>query len=139
MFCRHLKQTFARRKLRSHASANARVEREWSLVGLGALLLYASDELIRHEIPLARLSAAGSLRAFRQIARDYYHPADTRHTLRHRLRCALVDTYPRAHKASRDYAQKKQIRPPAGPPRIQRANKPRIQLARTIPPLKQKG
>jgi len=132
VFYRHLKQTFARRKLRSHASANAWVELEWSLVGLGALLLYASDELTRHEIPLERLSAASSLRAFRQIARDYWHPAETRNTLRHRLRCALIDTYPRTNKASRDYAQKKQIRPPAGPPRIHRADNPRIQLAKTI-------
>ncbi|MCA9110536.1 MAG: hypothetical protein KDA52_11335, partial [Planctomycetaceae bacterium] len=62
-FYRQFKQTFQRRKLRSHAAANARVELEWSLLGLWAILLYASDELIRHKIPLKRPSAAGSLRA----------------------------------------------------------------------------
>ncbi|MCA9109050.1 MAG: transposase, partial [Planctomycetaceae bacterium] len=55
VYYRHFKQTFARRKLRSHAADNARVELEWSLVGLWSLLLYASDELNRQEIPLERL------------------------------------------------------------------------------------
>lgn len=139
VFYRHLKQTFARRKLRSHAANNARVELEWSLVGLWSLLLYASNELLRQEIPLERLSAAGSLRAFRQIARDYYHPAEPSHTLRGRLRHALVDTYRRASKASRDYPQKKQIRPTAGPPKIHLADQPHIQLARSIPQLTTNG
>ena len=139
VFYRHFKQTFARRKLRSHAADNARVELEWSLVGLWSLLLYASDELNRQEIPLERLSAAGSLRAFRQIARDYYHPAETSNTLRQRLRRALIDTYPRANKASRDYPQKKQTRPTAGPPKILIASQSQRQLARSFPPLTIKG
>jgi len=35
LFFRHLKQTFQRRKLRSTSADNARVELEWSLVGVG--------------------------------------------------------------------------------------------------------
>ncbi|MCA9033278.1 MAG: transposase, partial [Planctomycetaceae bacterium] len=101
VFYRQFKQTFQRRKLRSHAAANARVELEWSLVGLCAILLYASHELVRQNIALKRLSAAGSLRAFRQMARDYLHPANPRDTLRIRLRQSLVDTYYRSNKASR--------------------------------------
>ncbi|MBX3436379.1 MAG: IS4 family transposase, partial [Planctomycetaceae bacterium] len=52
VFYRHLKQTFGRRKLRSCAAANARVELEWSLVGLWSIGLYATAELIRRQIPL---------------------------------------------------------------------------------------
>lgn len=132
VFYRHLKQTFGRRKLRSHAAPHARVELEWSLVGLWALLLYASDELLRCGIPLARLSAAGSLHAFRHMARDYFHPAETHDTLRKRLRKSLIDTYHRVNKSSRDYSQKKQMRPPAGSPCIRVANHAKIQLAKTL-------
>ncbi|MEZ6146486.1 MAG: hypothetical protein R3B91_13945 [Planctomycetaceae bacterium] len=70
----------ARRKLRSHAADNARVELEWSLVGLWSLLLYASDELSRQEIPLERLSLRAVCERSAKSARDYYHPAETSST-----------------------------------------------------------
>lgn len=132
VFYRHFKQTFERRKLRSHAANNARVELEWSLVGLWALLLYASHELIQQNIPLDRLSAASSLRAFRQIARDYYHPANPRDTLCHRLRRSLIDPYTRHQKSSRSYPTKKAKRI-TGPPKIRKATPHQRKLAKTIP------
>ena len=119
-------------QLRSHAAANAHVELEWSLVGLWALLLYAAHELVQQNIPLGRLSAAHSLRAFRQIGRDYYHPANPRGTLRQRLRRALIDTYNRKQKANRSYPHKKSKRI-TGPPTINKATPEQRKIANTIP------
>ena len=45
LFFRHLKQTFQRRKLRSTSADHARVELEWSLLGLWGLALYAQAVL----------------------------------------------------------------------------------------------
>ena len=41
LFYRHFKQTFARRKLRSHTAEHVLCEVHWSTVGLWAMLLYA--------------------------------------------------------------------------------------------------
>lgn len=131
VFYRHLKQTFGRRKLRSHSAANARVELEWSLVGLWAIGLSASRELISHGIPLERLSMARSIAAFRRNARDYLHPQIPQHRLRHLLHAALLDDYQRRDKTSRDYPRKKQERP-AGKPVIKKATKIQISTAQTI-------
>lgn len=131
VFFRHLKQTFGRRKLRSHAAANAAVELEWSLVGLWGIGLYASQELISQKIPLERLSIAQSLKAFRRIASDALHPQQKTDRLRNLLRKALRDEYPRKDKTSRDYPRKKQERP-ASKPKIYQATKPQIQTARKI-------
>jgi hypothetical protein len=122
VFYRHLKQTFGRRKLRSRAAANARVELEWSLVGLWGIGLYASQELVSRGIALNRLSVAGSLQAFRRISGDYLHPQSPRQRLREMLGRALLDEYDRQDKASRDYPRKKQERPP-GRPMILKADK----------------
>jgi hypothetical protein len=122
VFYRHLKQTFGRRKLRSHAAANARVELEWSLVGLWGIGLYASQELVSRGIPLTRLSVARSLQAFRRISGDYLHPQSPRQRLGEMLGRALLDEYDRKDKASRDYPRKKRERPP-GRPMIRKATR----------------
>lgn len=131
VFYRHLKQTFGRRKLRSDAAANARVELEWSLVGLWAIGLSAARELASQGICLKRLSMAQSLTAFRRVARDYLHPQHPQQRLRRMLRNALLDEYARQNKASRDYPRRKQERP-AGKPIINNATKRQIQAARQI-------
>ena len=128
VFYRHLKQTFGRRKLLSHCAANARVELEWSLVGLWAIGLSASRELISHDLPLQRLSMALSIAAFRRTARDYLHPQTPRHRLRRLLRDSLLDNYQRKDKTSRDYPRKKRERP-AGKPLIKNATKTQISTA----------
>lgn len=115
LFYRHLKQTFGRRKLRSTSAANAVLELQWSLAGLWAMALYALAQFQRAGLPPRRLSIAKTLRAFRRMLRDYLHPL-TEH-LRQRLTRALIDSYERTSKASRDYPRKKQEKPP-GPPRI---------------------
>jgi len=131
VFYRHLKQTFGRRKLRSHNAQNARVELEWSLIGLWGIGLHASRELVLQGIPLERLSLAGALAAFRRVARDYLHPVDPQQTLRRQLRRALLDIYHRRNKSSRDYPRKKDERP-AGIPVIKLATPLQIQIAKQL-------
>ena len=57
--------------------ANARVELDWSLVGLWCLGLYAQVELAKHGIDPQHLSMAGALRAFRRTLRDCLTPGWT--------------------------------------------------------------
>lgn len=115
IYHRHLKQTFGRRKLLSRSRGNARIELEWSLLALWAMGLYASVQLNQHAIPLERMSFAGVLDAFREVARDYLHPADRLRTLRIRLRQALIDIYQRTSKRNRDYPRRKKHKHPAKP------------------------
>lgn len=131
VFYRHLKQTFGRRKLRSTSAENARVEIEWSLAGLWAMALYALVEIGKAGIPSRRLSIAQTLRAFRRILRDYRHPRQRRHRLCDLLRTAVIDSYVRKNKTSREYPRKKQEKPP-GAPRITNATKQQIQQAKQL-------
>jgi len=129
LFFRHLKQTFQRRKLRSQSADNARVELEWSLVGLWCLALYAQVELAGQEIEPAQLSIAGALRAFRRTLRDYLHPAQRKRSLAMLLRRAVRDCYQRQDKTSRDYPRKKRPDPPPGAPEIRTATAAQIRRA----------
>lgn len=117
LFYRHLKQTFQRRKLLSASAPNARFEIQWSLVGLWAMAFYALVEADRHQIPPQRLSFAGLLLAFRRTLRDYLHPAQPGDRLCQRLRRAIIDSYLRRNKQSRNHPHKKREHLP-GPPLI---------------------
>ena len=131
VFYRHLKQTFGRRKLRSTNADNARIEIEWSLAGLWAMALYALVETNKQGIPPRRLSIAQMLRAFRRMLRDYRHPQQRGHRLCDLLRNAVIDSYVRKNKTSRDYPRKKQESPP-GAPTITNAKKQQIQRAKQL-------
>ena len=135
VFYRSLKQTFGRRKLRSTNADNARVEIEWSLTGLWTMALVALVEASQVGTPPDKLSIAGTLRAFRRMLRDWRHPSERNQQLRHRLRAAVIDSYQRKNKTSRDYPRKKQESPP-GSPTIHLATPKQIQQAQTV---KQKG
>jgi hypothetical protein len=115
---RHFKQTFQRRKLRSASADHARVELEWSLLGLWGMCLYAQVEQAKRAPSVTNLSVACVLRSFRRMLRDYQHPAEQRGSLRALLRHAVRDNYVRKDKTSRDYPRKKPADPPAGPPQI---------------------
>ena len=136
LFYRHLKQTFQRRKLRSTSADNARIELEWSLVGLWAMALYA--QVTRHQqvLPPQQLSVAQALRAFRRLLRDYLHPTERGQRLRDRLQQANIDTYQRKSKQSRDYPRKKQETPP-GAPQIRPASASHRSQARALRQLTQ--
>jgi hypothetical protein len=131
LFYRHLKQTFQRRKLRSASAQNARIEMEWSLIGLWAMALYALIIIRARGIPPQRLSVAKTLRAFRRMLRDYRHPRERGHHLRDRLQKALIDVYKRKCKTSRGYPRKKQEQIP-GAPRIMNASTTQLQRMQMI-------
>jgi hypothetical protein len=139
LFFRHLKQTFQRRKLRSTSADNARVELEWSLVGLWGMALYAQVQLTIQNITPAGLSTACVLRAFRRLLRDYRHPVERGKSLPACLRRALRDGYPRKNKTSRNYPRKKRPDPPAGPPEILLATREQITRAQQLQANLQKG
>jgi hypothetical protein len=131
VFYRSLKQTYGRRKLRSTAAANARLEMEWSLAGLWTMALYALVELQASGNPARRLSIAQTLRAFRRMLRDYRHHRQPGDGLRERLREATIDPYQRTNKTSRDYPRQKQEQPP-GKPILLLASKRQIEQAAAV-------
>ncbi len=131
LFYRHFKQSFGRRKLRSHQGDNAEVEAIWSLLGLWALCLQAQVELAGAGVPSHRVSVAGLLDAYRSAMKEYRCVPEPGESLRERLATAVIDAYVRANKSSRDYPRKK--RPHAiGPPEIRAATQVEIETAKKI-------
>ena len=137
LFYRHFKQTFGRRKLRSHKAEHAHCEANWSLVGLGVMLLYATSRLHRLHLPPRRLSVAQVLRAYRMAMREFKDHPEPGESLRDQLSRAVIDDYQRANKKSREYPRKK-YEPPPKPPHLQTATRLQQKLARSIQ-LEQKG
>lgn len=115
LFYRHFKQTFGRRKLRSHRAENAVLEADWSLLGLWALSLHGQVQLSYDAIPAATVSVAGLLRVYRSAMRDYGRPLTPGRSLSVRLSQAVIAPSTRSHKASRDYPRKKRERVPGAP------------------------
>ena len=136
---RHLKQTFQRRKLRSASADHARVELEWSLLGLWGMCLYAQVEQAHRAPSATNLSVACVLRSFRRMLRDYLHPVERQGSLRTLLREAVRDNYVRKDKTSRDYPCKKPADPPAGPPQILIASHLQRSQAKTLRAQLRKG
>lgn len=115
VFYRSLKQTLARRKMRSGAPDQARWELKWAVTGLWVLSLMTVRALIaaRHD-PLD-MSVAQALRIVRQAVRHAPRSRKATTTLR-RLAHALKDRYRRtAAKKARDWPHKKTERPPGAP------------------------
>lgn len=125
---RHFKQTFGKRKLRSYCSANARVELEWSLLGLSAMLFYTLVQIRKTGAEPEKMSCAEAWREIRNTMNDYLHPTEPGQRLCERLKSAVTDDYNRTNKTSRDYCRKKQEKP-AGAPKISNATKSQIKLA----------
>jgi IS4 transposase len=131
VYHRSLKQTYQRRKLRSRSAAPAQVELQWSLLGLWAMSLYALMQIRRDQQPPNRLSCAKLLHAFRRMMRDFLHPVDRQATLCQLLCQAVIDSYRRKNKTSRDYPRKKRPIPP-GAPIIKCATPHQIKLAKRL-------
>lgn len=132
VFYRTFKQTFARRKLLSGCPQNALLELDWSLAGLLAACLYAKWVQHQEGHPPTRISVAGVLRIIRRAMQGILSGGRVPTTLQQQLGKALVDTYVRKNKASRDYPVKKPDRPHTSPPIICTANKSQIRLAAEI-------
>ena len=131
LFYRHFKQTFGRRKLRSHSGANAEVEATWSLLGLWTMGLHGQVELSYDEIASSQVSMAGLLRAYRAAMKEYRSVPEAGESLWERLSVAVIDTYPRRNKASRDYPRKKREHA-IGAPEVRDATEVEIKLAQQI-------
>lgn len=132
LFFRHFKQTFGRSKLRSHKAEHAECELHWSLLGLWTMLLYARKHLPQPpDTPPPRLSVARVLKAFGRALHEYRSPTTPDRSLHERLQAAMIDTYPRRDKRSRNYPRKK-YEPPTKPPRITRATKNQRSLAKQL-------
>ena len=133
LYDRHLKQTFGRGKLRSHNAENAEIEMHWSMLGLGTMLLNGVREVRGDDEAANRLSVSAVLKAFRGAMTYYQDDPEPGKSLRNLLQAALIDTYERANKASRNYPRKRQAKP-AGSPLISDATVSQRDLASDLCP-----
>jgi hypothetical protein len=109
LFFRTFKQTFGRRKLRSHEAENAQLELDWSLIGLWSVCLLAQRELVQAGSDPCQLSPGAAIHAVQQVMRYYRtRPEDPSESLRSMFRRALRDDYDReSSKTARNYPRKK--------------------------------
>jgi Transposase DDE domain len=133
LFFRTFKQTFGRRKLRSHKAENAKLELDWSLLGLWCVCLLGQRELAESGQTPSRLSPAAAIRAVQRTLRDYrLRPESCDENLWSQLRIALLDDYDRSSsKTSRNYPRKKK-RERIGNPKITNATKQQINQAKEL-------
>ena len=130
VFFRTFKQTFGRRKLRSHSAENARLEIDWSLVGLWSVCLLAQRELVRSGHDPCGLSPVAAIKAIQQVMHHYrIRPDQPDEVLWSMLRYALRDDYQRtSSKTARNYPRKnKRVR--IGVPKVVVASKLQIVAA----------
>ncbi len=133
LFFRTFKQTFGCRKLRSRSAVNAKLELDWSLLGLWCICLLGQRELVENGDAPTRLSPAATIRAFQSTLRDYrVRPEHHQDSLWVRLRGALLDDYQRKRsKTSRNYPRKK-ARERIGAPKITQATRQQINAAKEL-------
>lgn len=131
LFYRHCKQTFERRKLRSHTPDHADIELTWSLLGMWAMGLHSHHRLVAQGVSPNRISFAGVLRAYRQSMRDYRSPVEAGTRLANLIDRAIIDDYERKNKTSRDYPRQKQQRL-ARPPIISKATPAQRRKAKQV-------
>lgn len=126
VFYRSFKRTFDRHKLRSASPHHALIELDWSLLALWAACLYAKHQQAQAGEDIGKTSVAGVLRVIRRAVHAYALPVSQL------LARALVDSYRRENKASRDYPRKKTDYRAASPPTILKATKNQITLAQEL-------
>jgi hypothetical protein len=133
LFFRTFKQTFGRRKLRSHSSENAKLELDWSLLGVWCVCLLGQRELAVSGTDAMDLSPAVAIHAFQATLRDWRVRPDTpEESLWNLLRGAVRDDYTRnSSKTSRNYPRKKK-RQQIGHPKISAATKKQIHAAKQL-------
>ncbi len=131
VYYRNCKQTFERRKLRSHNPDNAMVELHWSLLGMWAMGLHSHARLVEQDVAPQRISFAGVWRAYRRPMREYKSRPDRGERLTDLIDRAIIDPYQRKNKTSRDYPRKKQEQA-AGPPIILTATRAQVRLAQAV-------
>jgi hypothetical protein len=128
VYYRSLKQTLARRKMRSGAPQNAEMELDWAVAGLWLLGLMSLRAIIAAGKDPQQWSVAASLRVVRQAMSEPRRQGRRLPLLR-QLALALLDGYARhAPKKARHYPRKKKETPP-GDPKLQDATQTEVQQA----------
>lgn len=133
VFFRTFKQTFGRRKLRSRSGENAKLELDWSLLGVWCICLLGQRELAASGTEAANLSPAAAIYAFQATLRDWrVHPDTPEESLWNLLRRAVRDDYTRSSsKTSRNYPHKKKRRQ-ISRPIIRAATKKQVRAAEQL-------
>jgi hypothetical protein len=122
---RSLKQTMGKRKMRSAAPEQARVELDWAMVGLWMLGLMTVQRISHDGHEPGQWSVAKALRAVRRSMQRLEVPT-TGGGLFGQLRRAVKDRYERnGSKDARNWPRKKTEKP-AGAPRIRMAKRSEI-------------
>jgi hypothetical protein len=135
LFFRTFKQTFGRRKLRSRSAENAKLELDWSLLGVWCICLLGQRELAASGTDPLALSPAAAIQAFQITLRDWRVRPDACDESLWRLpRGAVRDDYARnSSKTSRNYPHpRKKQRQPIGRPQIKAAAAKQIQAAQQL-------
>ena len=128
---RALKQTLARRKLRSDAPRTAEMELRWAMIGLWLLTLMTADAIDRGGNDIRRLSVAMALRRIR-AAMSAPTTRSRSAGLGRQLAGAVRDAYIRkTSKRARDWAHKKKPEP-IGEPRARIATRTEVREARRL-------
>jgi len=127
---RTLKQTLARRKMRSAAPVQAALELRWTVISWSLLGLWAIRAIISAGGKPRQLSPAAALRAVRAaMNQPHRRPRVNLSTM---LSRATKDSYVRhTPKTARAWPHKKTEHPPR-PPKIRNANRLEIQAAKTL-------
>lgn len=133
LFFRTFKRTFGRHKLRSRNAENAKIELDWSLLGLWMICLLGQRELVQSGEDPHQLSPALAIKAVQSILRDYrVRPESLDETLGSLLVKAQRDRYIRnGSKTSRNYPRKKKKKQ-IGSPKIIAATKQQIETAKEV-------
>lgn len=130
VYYRTFKCTFGRGKLRSYNAANAKLELEWSLLGLWSFGLMA---LCETGIVPPKLSMAGVIRAMRETMTHHRARRLTdQPSLRMRLRASQLDHYKRKRKSCRHPTILTRNYRASRKPNIVNANKTQINKANCI-------
>jgi hypothetical protein len=118
---RAVKQTFGRRKLRSHTPERAQVELDWSLIGLWLIQLFA----VKEQIEIGEIPEKCSVCLAIQIIREMMQKAaeKSEQTLGEKLRVAQKDSYQRKGSKKARYRPKYKDKPTAGHPKVVRATR----------------
>ena len=115
---RTLKQTFGRRKLRSKTPERAKVELDWSLIGLWMIQLLAVKEQIKIGEPPGQSSASLAIRVIRQMFLGWSDLPAEGEDMFSQLQAATIDTYQRKGSKQARYRPNYKDKPSAGKPKI---------------------
>lgn len=115
---RTVKQTFRRRKLRCKNPDRAKVELDWSLLGLWMIQLFAVKEQIALGQAPERCSVSVAIQVIRRTMRRWAEDPGPRETLAIQLRTAVKDNYHRQRSKRARYQPNYKDKPSAGRPKF---------------------